>query len=135
MRGPVPAGGTPGVIQKGNMLLAGDAAGHVMATSGGGIPLAVVAGRIAGEAAAGHLRGGMPLSDYPAHIREEFGIQLARSVQIRKMVDMAMKSDRLMNALFAALSPEQIKSVMRAEIPTPLLSRAWASGEGGDKTA
>ena len=135
MRGPVPAGGTPGVIQKGNMLLAGDAAGHVMATSGGGIPLAVVAGRIAGEAAAGHLQGRTPLSDYPAHIREEFGIQLARSVQIRKMVDMAMKSDRLMNALFAALSPAQIKSVMRAEIPAPLRSRAWAFGESGDKTA
>ena len=38
MRGLVPAGGTVGAIQKGNMLLAGDAAGQVMATSGGGIP-------------------------------------------------------------------------------------------------
>jgi digeranylgeranylglycerophospholipid reductase len=125
MRGLVPAGGTPGVIQKGNMLLAGDAAGHVMATSGGGIPLAMVAGRIAGEAAIGQLQGKMPLTDYPSRIREEFGIQLSRSVQIRKMVDYAMKSDRLMNALFAALSPAQMKSVMRAQIPAPLASRAW----------
>ena len=125
MRGTVPAGGTTGAIQKGNMLLAGDAAGHVMATSGGGIPLAVVAGRIAGEAAIGQLQGKMPLTDYPSRIREEFGIELARSVQIRKMVDMAMKSDRLMNALFAALSPAQMKSVMRAQIPAPLASHAW----------
>jgi hypothetical protein len=36
------------------------------------------------------------------------------------MVDMAMKSDRLMNALFAALSPDQMKSVMRAQIPAAL---------------
>ncbi len=125
MRGLVPAGGTLGAIQKGNMLLAGDAAGHVMATSGGGIPLAVVAGRIAGEVAIGQLQGKMALSNYASRIREEFGMQLSRSVQIRKMVDMAMNSDRLMNALFAALSPAQMKSVMRAQIPAPLTSRAW----------
>ncbi len=125
MRGLVPAGGTVGAIQKGNILLAGDAAGHVMATSGGGIPLAVVAGRIAGEVAIGQLQGKMALSNYASRIREEFGMQLSRSVQIRKMVDMAMKSDRLMNALFAALSPAQMKSVMRAQIPAPLISRAW----------
>ncbi|MGB5099922.1 MAG: NAD(P)/FAD-dependent oxidoreductase [Methanothrix sp.] len=125
MRGLVPAGGTVGAIQKGNMLLAGDAAGHVMATSGGGIPLAVVAGRIAGEVTIGQLQGKMALTDYASRIREEFGIQLSRSVQIRKMVDVAMKSDRLLNVLFAALSPAQMKSVMRAQIPVPLASRAW----------
>ena len=120
MRGLVPAGGSPGMIQRSNMLLAGDAAGHVMATSGGGIPLAMVAGRIAGEAAIGHLRDRVPLQEYPSRIREEFGIELSRSVRIRKMVDMAMKSDSLMNALFATLSPGQMKSVMRAQIPLPL---------------
>jgi digeranylgeranylglycerophospholipid reductase len=128
MRGLVPSGGSCGVIQKGNMLLAGDAAGHVMATSGGGIPLAAVAGRVAGEAAVAHLRGEMDLSDYVSRIHEEFGTQLSRSVRIRKMVDVAMKSDRLMNALFAALSPEQMKSVMRAQIPVPLARRARITG-------
>ena len=47
------------------------------------------------------------------------------AVSDKKMVDIAMKSDRLMNALFAALNPEQMKSVMRAQIPVPLASRAW----------
>jgi flavin-dependent dehydrogenase len=86
----------------------------------------MVAGRIAGEVAIGQLQGKMPLTCYPSRIREEFGIQLTRSVQIRKMVDMAMKSDRLMDALFAALSPAQMKSVMRAQIPAPLASRTWS---------
>jgi len=126
MRGLVPAGGTTGQIHKGNMILAGDAAGHVLASSGGGIPLAVVAGRIAGESAIEHLHKGKPLSDYPSRIRQEFGRELERSVQIRKMVDVAMRSDRLINALFAALSPEQMKSVMRAQIPSPLSSREWS---------
>ena len=85
----------------------------------------MVAGRIAGEVAIGQLQGKMALTNYASRIREEFGMQLSRSVQIRKMVDMAMKSDRLMNALFAALSPAQMKSVMRAQIPAPLTSRAW----------
>jgi digeranylgeranylglycerophospholipid reductase len=105
------------------MLLAGDAAGHVMATSGGGIPLAMVAGRIAAEVAIRHLQDKMPLQEYQSRIREEFGIELSRSVHIRKIVDMSMKSDSLMNALFAALNPEQMKSVMRAEIPLLLRAR------------
>jgi len=125
MRGPVPSGGSVGTIVKGNMILAGDAAGHVLATSGGGIPLAAVAGRIAGLAAGDAALGRSPLSDYPSRIGREFGGQLSRSVQIRKMVDVAMKSDRLISALFAALSPEQMKAVMRAQIPDPLRSRSW----------
>jgi digeranylgeranylglycerophospholipid reductase len=131
MRGAVPAGGSPPAIVKDNILLAGDAAGQVMATSGGGIPLAIVGGRIAGEAAAGCLRGEERLEDYPSRINLEFGVELARSVQIRKMVDLAMKSDRLMNSLFSALSPSQMKSVMRAQIPDISLSRAWTGEERG----
>lgn len=100
-----------------------------MATSGGGIPLAVVGGRIAGETAAGYLQRGELLKDYPSRIGREFGVQLSRSVQIRKMVDVAMKSDTLMNSLFAALSPAQMKSVMRAQIPGIFLSRAWEGEE------
>jgi len=102
-----------------------------MATSGGGIPLAVAGGRIAGEVAAAHLQEKRPLADYSSRIEEEFGRQLARSVQLRKMVDVAMKSDRLMNTLFSALSPDQMKSVMRAQISEIFLSRAWLK-EGPD---
>ena len=131
MRGSVPAGGSPPAILKDNMLLAGDAAGQVMATSGGGIPLAVLGGRIAGQAAAGYLRGEERLESYTSRIDREFGIKLARSVQIRKMVDLAMKSDRLMNSLFSALSPAQMKSVMRAQIPEMFRSRAWTGEERG----
>jgi digeranylgeranylglycerophospholipid reductase len=131
MRGPVPAGGSVPEIQKENMILAGDAAGQVMATSGGGIPLAVVGGRIAGEVAAAYLQEKRPLADYSSRIMEEFGRQLARSVQLRKMVDLAMKSDRLMNTMFSALSPDQMKSVMRAQISDIFISRAWQE-EGRD---
>ena len=85
--------------------------------------MAMVAGRIAAEVAIRHLQDKMPLQEYQSRIREEFGIELSRSVHIRKIVDMSMKSDSLMNALFAALNPEQMKSVMRAEIPLLLRAR------------
>lgn len=118
MRGSVPAGGMPDSIQMGNVLLAGDAAGQVMATSGGGIPLAMVAGKIAGEVAAGFIKGQATLDSYRPRINGEFGRELERSVRIRRMVDFVMRNDRLMDALFGALDPDQMKSIMRGQIPS-----------------
>jgi digeranylgeranylglycerophospholipid reductase len=118
MQGSVPASGMPGSIQKGNVLMAGDAAGQVMATSGGGIPLAMVAGRIAGEVAASSIKGQSKLDDYTQKINSEFGKELERSVHIRRMVDVVMHSDKLMDALFGALEPDQIKSIIRGQLPS-----------------
>lgn len=120
MRGTVPAGGMPESIRQGNVLLAGDSAGQVLATSGGGIPLAMVAGRVAGETAAGFLQGRASLEEYELSIEREFGEELGRSVHIRKLVDLAMKSDRMMDAIFAALLPEHMKMIMRAQLPDAL---------------
>jgi len=120
MRGLVPAGGMPPAIQKGNVLLAGDAAGMVMATSGGGIPLAMVGGQAAGEVVARHVRGDATLADYPSRIATEMGRELENSVRIREVVDKMMKSDRLMDALFAMLPADQMKAIMRGQIPGAL---------------
>lgn len=120
MRGIVPAGGLLPEIQRENVLLAGDAAGMVMATSGGGIPLAMVGGRAAGEVAALYIGGGAALQDYPGRIAEEMGRELANSVRIREVVDGMMKSDRLMDALFGILPPDQMKAIMRGQIPKSL---------------
>ncbi len=117
MRGLVPAGGIKATIAKGIVLLAGDAAGMVMATSGGGIPLAMVGGRAAGEVAARHVRGEGTLAEYPSRIATEMGPELANSVRIRQVVDKMMRSDRLMDALFAILPADQMKAIMRGQIP------------------
>ena len=120
MRGLVPAGGTPPAIRKDNVLLAGDAAGMVMATSGGGIPLAVVGGAAAGETAARYVRGEGSLEDYPSRIATAMGRELDNSVRIRQIVDRMMMSDRLMDAFFALLSPDQMKATQRGQIPKAL---------------
>lgn len=116
MRGIVPAGGMPDLIQSGKFLLAGDAAGHVMATSGGGVPLAMVAGRIAGEVAAAH--GGLEV--YTQRIERELGAPLRGSVMIRRIVDRAMRSDRSMEMVFTLLDPMTMKDIQRGRLPAPL---------------
>jgi digeranylgeranylglycerophospholipid reductase len=120
MRGLVPAGGMPPTILKDNVLLAGDAAGMVMATSGGGIPLAMVGGQAAGEVAARHARGEATLAEYPSRIATEMGRELENSVRIREVVDRMMRSDRLMDALFSMLPADQMKAIMRGQIPKAL---------------
>lgn len=120
MRGLVPASGAAEILVKDNLLLAGDAAGQVMATSGGGIPLAVVAGRIAGETAAAYVNEEAALGEYPSRVYQELGRELERSVRIRKMVDGIMRRDKLIDALFAALEPDHMKAAMRAQIPDVL---------------
>jgi digeranylgeranylglycerophospholipid reductase len=107
-------------IAKENVLLAGDAAGQVMATSGGGIPLAMVGGLAAGEVAARHIEGVGVLDEYPSRIAREMGKELDNSVRIRQIVDKIMKSDRLMDALFAMLPSDQMKATMRGQIPKAL---------------
>ncbi|MCX8207858.1 MAG: NAD(P)/FAD-dependent oxidoreductase, partial [Methanothrix sp.] len=111
----VPAGGMPDLIQSGRFLLAGDAAGHVMATSGGGVPLAMVAGRIAGEVAATHA-----LDAYTQRIERELGAPLRGSVMIRRIVDRAMRSDRSIEIVFSLLDPMTMKDIQRGRLPAPL---------------
>ena len=75
-------------------------------------------GKIAGEVAAGFIKGQTTLDSYRLRVNSEFGRELERSVRIRRMVDVVMRSDRLMDALIGALDPDQMKSIMRGQIPS-----------------
>lgn len=60
----VPSKGPIARTVEGNGMVVGDAAGHVISVNGGGIPLAMIAGRICGNVAADHVLEGRPLQDY-----------------------------------------------------------------------
>ena len=60
----VPMGGPVRRSVSENVMLVGDSAGHVMAVNGGGIPIAMICGRLAGEVAGDHLNESRPLEDY-----------------------------------------------------------------------
>lgn len=105
LAGPIPVLAThrPSVIDR--MLIAGDAAGHVKATSGGGIYFALIAGRLAAQAAHRFL-GGDPgaLRWYEAQWRRRFGRELRATTFARATLNHL--TDAELNALIAAIGQD-----------------------------
>lgn len=94
--GAVPMEGPSEKTVAGRVLLAGDAAGHVMACNGGGIPIAMICGRIAGETAAEHVAKGTPLDEYEKRWRFAVGKLLDNCLMTKKLGEMGLKSDMLL---------------------------------------
>ena len=115
--GIVPVNGAPEKTATENSLIVGDAAGHIFATNGGGIPPAMIAGKVAGETAAEFAAGKCRLEEYDRRWRAQFGSSLEISVQARQLMDEIMKSDTLMNAAFKLISPEQMKVMQCGKLP------------------
>ncbi len=69
-------------------VVAGDAAGHLKATSGGGIYFSLVAGRLAAQAAVRHLSGDRnALRAYERAWRNRFGREVRFTAWVRKALD------------------------------------------------
>ena len=98
-------------------LIAGDSAGMVMATNGGGIPTAMVAGRIAGEVAANHVLEQAPLSDYEVRWKRALGEELLASARMRRFADAFMRHDRALDLAMRLLGTDGIKKVVTCKIP------------------
>ncbi|MDY0267108.1 MAG: geranylgeranyl reductase family protein [Methanimicrococcus sp.] len=123
--GIIPVSGAPERTATHSVMVVGDAAGHVMATNGGGIPFAAAAGKIAGKVAAEAVldhKCGKDLSvlEYESLWRAEFGDALNSSVQARKLMDKFMGSDRMMNAAFKLLPADKLKEMQCGNIPGSL---------------
>jgi len=87
--GLIPVGGPLSVIQRDNMLLAGDAAGHTHAVTGGGIMSAIVSGELAGQAAAEAIlqKDMSRLAEYPNKWRALLGPYLEKAARQREECD------------------------------------------------
>ncbi|KYH36390.1 MAG: geranylgeranyl reductase family protein [Candidatus Bathyarchaeota archaeon B23] len=79
------------------MLAVGDAAGQTIPSVGGGVPTALICGRIAGWAVAQHLLEGVPLRRYEEEWRRQLGETLENSLRMRRMGDLLFSSDRRFN--------------------------------------
>jgi len=99
----------------GNVLLAGDAAGMVMATNGGGINVSMLAGRIAGMTAADHVLGGVPLEEYERRWRAALYPPLAEGVRIKHLADRFFGSDRLLEASMILLGRRRMGRAIRCQ--------------------
>lgn len=115
--GLVPVGGAPKITAFKNTLLAGDAAGHLIATNGGGISTAMIGGKIAGETAADFLDNKCKITAYDTRWRSQMGAEISTAVYIRKLMDRLMLSDTLMNLAIKGISSEHMKSLQCGQLP------------------
>ena len=109
VEGPVPR------TVKENVLLVGDSAGHVMATNGGGINVAMICGRIAGDAAADHVLQGAPLGAYEKRWRAAVGAPLDRGRRIKHLADRFFGNDRLLAAAMTLLGVRRMGRAIRCQ--------------------
>lgn len=109
MSGPVPS------TVRGNVLLVGDAAGQTMATNGGGIPTAMMAGRIAGRTIKEHLRGSCALQEYEHRWRDVMLAPLKTSVRTRRLADTVLGGDRLLGAAMFILGRRGLDRAIRCK--------------------
>jgi digeranylgeranylglycerophospholipid reductase len=91
----------------------GDAAGHTMATNGGGIPTAMIAGRAAGRAIRSHLRDGSPLSDYEVCWRRSLEGPLMNSLRARRLADRFFGNDPLLGMAMRVLGRRGLDRTIR----------------------
>jgi digeranylgeranylglycerophospholipid reductase len=113
--GLVPVSGPARATVRGNVLLVGDAAGHVMATNGGGIPTAMIAGRIAGEVIKAHSKGNARLEEYDARWRGVMEGPLKTSVRTRKLADAAFAWDPLLGLAMFVLGRRGLDRAIRCK--------------------
>jgi digeranylgeranylglycerophospholipid reductase len=95
--GCIPVGGPIDRTYTDNLLAVGDAGGHTIPTVGGGIPPALICGRIAGQVIAEHLAEGTPLSEFQRRWRDQLGTTLDNALRLRKMSDVVFKNERMID--------------------------------------
>ena len=116
----IPMGGPISKTYSDSVLLVGDAAGHVMASNGGGIPTALGGGELAGIAAAQHIHQNQPLSWYEAAWKNEFGQELSSALDVLRVADKIIMSDNLTDLCMRLAGPRYLQQLIRCRLPFPV---------------
>lgn len=122
--GLVPVGPPLKTVGK-NALLVGDAANHVIASVGAGVPTAVIGGCIAGEVSAKYLSGDAELSLYEHMWREEFGEALMTGYRIRQAIDVLNRSDKLMEQGLKLFGETHLSDFVRTKLSPATKFMSW----------
>jgi digeranylgeranylglycerophospholipid reductase len=117
IRGLVPIAGPIPLTYTPNLMVVGDAAGFVMACNGGGIPTAVLSGYLAANTAHKHLTEGKPISIYEEEWKKQMGNVLRDTVKIRKMMDIIMTNDSMMENLMNFVGSRRVGEMTTCHIP------------------
>jgi digeranylgeranylglycerophospholipid reductase len=112
--GSVPMDGPRRETARSNVILVGDAAGHVMATNGGGVPTAMICGRIAGKVVSEHLKGRCDLLEYDREWRRQIGRELETARSVKRLADRyAFGGDRATELCMRLLGRKRLERAVR----------------------
>lgn len=112
----VPSQGPIAETVSGNGMVVGDAAGHVISVNGGGIPLAMIAGRICGNVAADNVIAGRPLMDYQEEWQKVMLKPLKTAALNKKLADFfAFGSDRRTSMCMSILGKRRMSNLIRCK--------------------
>ncbi|MFW9799295.1 MAG: geranylgeranyl reductase family protein [Candidatus Thorarchaeota archaeon] len=116
----IPVGGPVARTFSNNVVLVGDAAGHVMASNGGGICTALAGGHIAGEVVYDHITNHEPLSRYADIWRKELGTELYTALRVLRIADQVMTSDAITDQCMRLAGSRYLKHLIRCRLPFPV---------------
>ena len=99
-----------------NGMVVGDAAGHVISVNGGGIPLALIAGRICGQVAGDNINNGRPLTDYDTEWRNVMEKPLKTAAFNKKLADIfAFHSEATTRLCMWILGKRRMNNLIRCK--------------------
>ena len=111
----VPISGPIPKTVKDNVLIVGDAAGQVMATNGGGIPISMICGRIAGNVIAQNFKDNTPLQKYEEEWRANVGPELDNALDTKRMADKAFKRNWTLEMSMKLLGPDRMNRAVNCK--------------------
>ena len=112
----VPSEGMISRIVSDNGMVVGDAAGQVISVNGGGLPLALIAGRVCGEVAGDRCMNGRSLTDYQAECEKIFRKPLRTAASNKKLADvLAFGSDRRTSICMSILGERRMGDLIRCK--------------------
>ncbi|MBO4569100.1 MAG: NAD(P)/FAD-dependent oxidoreductase [Candidatus Methanomethylophilaceae archaeon] len=112
----VPSEGPIPRTVSGDGILVGDSAGQVISVNGGGIPLAMIAGRIGGNVAAAKAAGKGSLEDYEVQWRRIMEKPLKTAAFNKKLADsLAFRSERSTAVCMSVLGKRRLNKLIRCQ--------------------
>lgn len=110
----VPSEGPIENTVSGNGMVVGDAAGHVISVNGGGIPLAMIAGRICGNVAGDNILSGRSLEDYQTEWRKVMLKPLKTAAFNKKLADIfAFRSEWTTSVCMGLLGKRRMTNLIQ----------------------
>ena len=111
----VPISGPIPQTVKNNVIIVGDAAGQVMASNGGGIPISLICGRLAGNVISEHIKNNVPLEQYEKQWRNAVGPELKNALKIKKMFDKVFKRNFTLEFVMKIMGSKRMERAIKCK--------------------